>query len=89
MAVCDSKYRFIMVDIGDTGRQSDGSVYANSFLWNAIQLNTLKLPTDGNTPIGSQRTLPYVFIGDERVRIKNKYDETLYIPKPSARRENI
>ena len=66
MAVCDSKYRFIMVDIGDTGRQSDGSVYANSFL----QLNTLKLPTDGNMPIGSQRNLPYVFIGDDAFALK-------------------
>ena len=70
MAVCDSKYRFIMVDIGDTGRQSDGSVYANSFLGNAIQLNTLKLPTDGNMPIGSQRNLPYVFIGDDAFALK-------------------
>ena len=70
MAVCDSKYRFIVVDIGDTGRQSDGSVYANSFLGNAIQLNILKLPTDGNMPIGSQRNLPYVFIGDDAFALK-------------------
>ena len=70
MAACDSKYRFIMVDIGDTGRQSDGSVYANCFLGNAIQLNTLKLPTDGNMPIGSQMNLPYVFIGDNAFALK-------------------
>ena len=26
MAVCDAKYKFTVVEIGDTGRQSDGSI---------------------------------------------------------------
>ena len=28
--ICDVKYHFILVDIGDSGRQSDDSVYNNS-----------------------------------------------------------
>ena len=32
LAVCNAKYEFTMVDIGDSGRQSDGSVYNNSHL---------------------------------------------------------
>ena len=37
MAVCDSKYRFTLVDIGDCGSQSDGSGFANSFLGYALE----------------------------------------------------
>ena len=46
MAVCNANYEFTLVDIGDSGRQSDGSVYANSHLGYAIEsnyLNTLKV----------------------------------------------
>ena len=32
LAVCNAMYEFILVDIGDTGRQTDGSVYNNSHL---------------------------------------------------------
>ena len=42
-AVCNADYEFTLVDIGDAGRQSDGSVYANSFLGHAIDNNLLQL----------------------------------------------
>ena len=44
MAVCDSKYRLTLVDIGDSGSQSDGSVFANSFLSHAIENDMLNIP---------------------------------------------
>ena len=39
MAVCNAKYQFTLVDIGDIGRQSDGSVYGSSHLGYAIENN--------------------------------------------------
>ena len=41
LPVCNTKYEFTMVDIGDSGRQSDGSVYNNSHLGFTIGNNTL------------------------------------------------
>ena len=43
-AVCNAKYEFTMVDIGDSGRQSNGSVCNNSHLGFAVENNTLNLP---------------------------------------------
>ena len=37
LGVCNGSYEFIMVDIGEAGRQSDRSVYSNSNLGFAIE----------------------------------------------------
>ena len=44
LVICDAKYRFIIVDIGDSGRQSNGSVYNFSHLDYANENNTVKIP---------------------------------------------
>ena len=46
LSVCDAKYKFILVDKGDSGRQSDGSVYYNSDLGLAIDEKRLGIPKD-------------------------------------------
>ena len=43
LAVCNADYEFTPVVTGDAGRQSDGSVNANSFIGHAID-NLLHLP---------------------------------------------
>ena len=70
MTVCDAKYKFTLVDIGDTGRQSDGSVYSNSILGYAIENGLLNIPQPSKLP-RSERILPYVFIGDDAFGLKN------------------
>ena len=64
MAACDAKYKFTLVDIGDSGRPGDGSVYANSHLGYAIENGLLNIPQPSKLP-QSERILPYVFIGDD------------------------
>ena len=39
MAVCDANYKFTLLDIGDSGRNSDGGVFSSSFLEIAINNN--------------------------------------------------
>ena len=48
MVVCDAKYKFTLVDIGDTGKQSDDSVYTNSHLGYAIEYGRLNIPQSSN-----------------------------------------
>ena len=69
MAVCDAKYQFIMVEIGQCGRQSDGSVYNNGDNGYAIENNTLNIPNDRKIS-NNERVLPFVFVGDDALGLK-------------------
>ena len=69
MVVCGADYKFLLVDIGDRGRQSDGSVYFNSNLGFAIQNNSLNIPPASQLA-NSSRILPYVLVGDDAFGLK-------------------
>ena len=62
MAVCDAKYEFTLVDIGDAGRQSDGGVYKYSHLGYAIDTNTINRPVKGTLPL-SGMLKPFAQLG--------------------------
>ena len=70
MAVCNARYEFIMVDIGDSGRQSDGSVYNNCNLGYAIENNTLNIPEPESIGQNPDNILPYVFVADDAFGLK-------------------
>ena len=70
LAVCNAKYEFTMVDIGDSGRQSDGSVYNNSHLRFAIENNILNLPDPDVVGSNLENILPYVFVADDAFGLK-------------------
>ncbi|CAB4045692.1 Hypothetical predicted protein [Paramuricea clavata] len=69
MAVCNAKYQFTLVDIGDIGRQSDSSVYGCSHLGYAIENNLLNISSESKLT-NSEKVLPYVFIGDDAFGLK-------------------
>ena len=69
MAICNAHYQFTLVDIGDCGRQSDGSVYSCSHLGYAIENNKLNIPGPDELT-NSQKVLPYVFVADDAFGLK-------------------
>ena len=55
-----------MLDVGDSGRQSDGGVYTNSKLGYAIENNLLNITdSDFIANSGSIIKYPYVFVVDD------------------------
>ena len=69
MAVCNAKYHFTLVDIGDIGRQSDGSVYGSSHLGYAIESNKLNVPSPTKL-LNSEKVMPYVLVADDAFCLK-------------------
>ena len=70
MAVCDAHYRFILVDVGDIGRHSDGGVLSNSDFGQALDNGTLSFHSDCPLAGTSGPNLPFVLVGDEVFPLK-------------------
>ena len=64
MAVTDSNYKFIYVDVGTNGRVSDGGVWANCTLSTLLKEGRANLPPAQCLP-NSNRDLPFVFLADD------------------------
>ena len=78
MAVVDSNYQFTLVDIGDSGRQSDGGVFSASNICRALEEGLLNIPPPRRLR-GETRSFPLVLVGDEAFPL------TEYLIKPYAR----
>ena len=62
--VADANCRFVTVDIGAAGKQSDGGVFRNSDLYICLESNAFNVPTSVEIP-GTGSTTPFVLLGDE------------------------
>ena len=79
LAIVDADYNFLYVDIGCNGRISDGGVFKNSTLYQALEENILNVPTAEFLP-GTQLSIPYALVADETFPLKE------YILKPYKQR---
>lgn len=71
LALVDAHLKFIAIDVGAYGRNSDGGIFTNSNFGQAMAQNTLKLPEDAPLPGAEQLgTLPYVVVADEAFPLK-------------------
>ena len=72
LAVCDAQYCFTLVDIGDSGRHSDGGVFQNSMIGRKFEDNTLNIPAPtaiiSNDP--QSYVIPYFFAADDAFPLK-------------------
>ncbi|XP_065837891.1 uncharacterized protein [Oscarella lobularis] len=84
LAVCDAKYCFTLLNIGDYGSHSDGGVLRNSSFGRALESNQLSIPQPEHIQDCPQ-PLPYVFLGDAafplRENILRPYPGK-YLPEP-------
>ena len=74
------KYRFTLAGIGDSGNQSDGSVFASSFLGHAIENDMLNIPKLSPLP-NSETCLPFVFVGDDAFGLKENMMKSFPLKK--------
>jgi len=65
----DAHHKFLAVDIGAYGKNSDGGILSNSNLGKALERNKLNIPNDQYLPDADEK-LSLVIIGDEAFPLK-------------------
>jgi DnaJ-class molecular chaperone len=63
-AIVDAKYKFMTVDVGAYGRQSDSGVFTESSVFRHLEAGSFNLPPPRKIP-RTNITLPYVLVGDQ------------------------
>ena len=69
MAIVGPDYRFICVDIGGFGKNSDGGIFEVSNMGQRFEAGLMNIPQDENLP-GQSEPCPHVLIGDEGFALK-------------------
>ena len=63
MAVCDARYTFTLIDVGSSGRHSDGGVLAHSTFGQVMERGEMNFPPPAPIP-GTGIVLPHVIVDD-------------------------
>lgn len=72
MAVADSNLKYVMVDVGGYGRQSDGGTLSASSFGKRLDRGVLGLPAPKQLP-NSTTIAPHVFVGDEAFQLRSDF----------------
>lgn len=68
MALCDADYKFIIIDVGGRGRESDGGVFRRSEFGKKLLADNLNLPKPKKLyPDGDK--IPYFCVADEAFQL--------------------
>ncbi|KAJ8381228.1 hypothetical protein SKAU_G00020060 [Synaphobranchus kaupii] len=70
LALVDANYRFLAVDVGGFGSNSDGGIFANSRFGKALQAGDLNVPPPSPLPAPELGPVPYVVVADEAFPMK-------------------
>ena len=79
MALVDSDYKFIWVDIGSYGSASDAQIFNHSELYEMIEDRELGFPA-AEPLVGDDEAVPYFLIGDDAFALQS------WMMKPFSRR---
>ncbi|XP_063925016.1 uncharacterized protein LOC135138913 isoform X2 [Zophobas morio] len=69
MAIVGPDYKFLCVDIGGFGKNSDSGIFEASNMGMKCELGQMNFPQDKNLP-GQTEPCPHVFIGDEAFALR-------------------
>lgn len=50
LAIADANYKFIYVDVGSYGKDSDSTIFKNSAFWKNLKKNNLNIPASKIVP---------------------------------------
>lgn len=64
LALISANYKFIAIDVGSYGKNSDGAIFSSSTLGRLLRTKQLQIPSDKALP-GTNIVLPHVIVGDE------------------------
>ena len=80
-ALVDANYNFIMIDVGSSGRSSDGGIFSHSAPRKHMENGSLNILPDSCLP-GTNIEAPFVIVGDEAFPLKT------YLMRPYPGRQS-